>query len=138
MKCTFVVFADLAACAVLVVLTGFLAPRRRKSLPIVYFSSTLVFLAWISFKLIFLNWFSSHKNLRTHCLLLKMGLSGASNKLSLVSKLKLLESLDKMVKSLKFMLQSQVRNLSEKADGLTFLRCLFVKCEFPICSAALT
>ena len=38
-----------------------------------------------------------------------MGLSQAIiNKLSLVSKLKLLESLDKMVKSLKFMLQSQV------------------------------
>ena len=37
-----------------------------------------------------------------------MGLSQAINKLSLISKLKSLESLDKMVKSLKFMLQSKV------------------------------
>ena len=40
--------------------------------------------------------------------LFKMGLSRAINKLSLISKLMLLESLDKIVKSLKFMLQSQV------------------------------
>ena len=37
-----------------------------------------------------------------------MGLSQAVNELSLISKLILLESVDKMVKSLKFMLQSQV------------------------------
>ena len=37
-----------------------------------------------------------------------MGLSRDINKLSLISRLLLLESLDKMVKSLKFMLQSQV------------------------------
>ena len=37
-----------------------------------------------------------------------MGLSQAINELSLISKLILLESVDKMVKSLKFMLQSQV------------------------------
>ena len=36
-----------------------------------------------------------------------MGLLRAINKLSLISKLILLESLDKMVISLKFMLQSQ-------------------------------
>ena len=41
--------------------------------------------------------------------LFKMGLSRAINKLSLLSKLKSLESLDKIVISLKFMLQSQVR-----------------------------
>ena len=40
--------------------------------------------------------------------LLKMGLSRDINKLSLIRKLILLESLDKMVKSLKFILQSQV------------------------------
>ena len=38
----------------------------------------------------------------------KMDLSRDVNKLSLISKLILLESLEKMVKSLKFMLQSQV------------------------------
>ena len=38
--------------------------------------------------------------------------------------LKLLESLDKLVKSLKFMLHSQVSNRSEITDGLTFLRSL--------------
>ena len=40
--------------------------------------------------------------------LFKMGLSQAANKLSLISKLKLLGSLYKMKKSLNFMLQSQV------------------------------
>ena len=44
------------------------------------------------------------------------------NKLYLISKLKLLESLEKMMKSLEFMLQSQVSKLSELlADCLTFL-----------------
>ena len=57
-----------------------------------------------------------------------MSLSGAINKLSLINELKLLESLDKKVISLKFFLQSQVSKLSEIADGLTFLRPLFVKC----------
>ena len=51
-----------------------------------------------------------------------MGLSQALNKLSLISKLKLLESLDKIMKSLKFILQSQLNKLSEIADCLTFLR----------------
>ena len=51
--------------------------------------------------------------------------------------LKLLESLDKMVKSLKFMLQSQVSNRSEITDSLTFLRRLFVKCEISTYSTAL-
>ena len=65
-----------------------------------------------------------------------MGLLQAINKLSLISKLiLLLESLDKMMK---FMLQSQVRTSSEITDCLTFLRRLFVKCEIPVCSAALT
>ena len=60
------------------------------------------------------------------------------NKLYLISKLKLLESLEKMMKSLEFMLQSQVSKLSELlADCLTFLRCLFDKSEIPICSVAL-
>ena len=49
-----------------------------------------------------------------------MGLSRDINKLSLISRLILLESLDKMVKSLKFMLQSQVNKWSEIADCLTF------------------
>ena len=40
--------------------------------------------------------------------LFKMGLSRDISKLSLISKLILLESLDKMVKPSKFMLQSQV------------------------------
>ena len=44
-----------------------------------------------------------------------MGLSWAIKKLSLISKLKLLESLDKMVKSLKFTLQSEVIKWSEIA-----------------------
>ena len=48
-----------------------------------------------------------------------MGLSRAINKLSLISKLKLLESLDKMVKSLKFMLKSQVNKRPEISDCLT-------------------
>ena len=70
--------------------------------------------------------------------LFKMGLSRDISKLSLISKLILLESLDKMVKSSKFMLQSQVSKWSEIADCLIFLIRLFVKCEIPICSAALT
>ena len=37
-----------------------------------------------------------------------MGLSQDNNKLSWINKLILLDSLDKMVKSLKFMLQSEV------------------------------
>ena len=43
-----------------------------------------------------------------------------------------------MGKSSKFMLQSQVSKTSEIVDDLTFLRRLFVRCEIPICSAALT
>ena len=66
-----------------------------------------------------------------------MGLSGDISNLSLICKLILLESLDKMVKSSKFMLQSQVSKWSEIAHWLTFLRRLFVKWEIPICSAAL-
>ena len=66
-----------------------------------------------------------------------MGLSRDFSKLSLTSKLILLESLYKMVKSSKFMLQSQVSKWSEITDCLTFLRRLFVKCEIPRCSAAL-
>ena len=65
-----------------------------------------------------------------------MGLSRAINKLSLISKLILLESLDKMVKSWKFVLQPQISKWSEIADSLTFLRRLFVKCEISIYSAA--
>ena len=70
--------------------------------------------------------------------LFKMGLSRDISKLSLISKLILLESLDKMVKSSKFMLQSQVSKWSEIADCLTFLRRLFVRWEIPIYSASLT
>ena len=51
-----------------------------------------------------------------------MNLSRAINKLSLIDKLKFLESSDKMAKSLKFMLKSQVSKLSEIADCLTFSR----------------
>ena len=68
-----------------------------------------------------------------------MGLSRAINKLSLINKLiLLLESLDKMMKSLKFMLQSQVSKWSKRADCLTFLRRLFAKCEIPVGLVALT
>ena len=66
-----------------------------------------------------------------------MSLSRAINKLSLKSKLKLLESLDKMVKPLPFTLQLQVNMWSEIGDCLTFLRCFFVKYEISICPAAL-
>ena len=55
-------------------------------------------------------------------ILSKMNLSQAINKLSLIGKLEFLESSDKMAKSLKFMLQSQVSKLSEIADCLTFSR----------------
>ena len=65
-----------------------------------------------------------------------MSLSRIINKLSFLSKLILLESFDKMAKSLSFMLQPQVSMSSEIADCLAFLRRLFVKCEIPICSAA--
>ena len=64
-----------------------------------------------------------------------MGSSHAINKLTSISKS--LESLHKMVETLKFMLQSQVSKCSAVADSLTFLRRLFVKCEIPICSTAL-
>ena len=40
--------------------------------------------------------------------LFKIGLSGTASELSLIKKLNLMESLDEMVKSLKFLLQSQV------------------------------
>ena len=56
----------------------------------------------------------------------------------MISKLKLLESLDQMVESLKFMFQPQGSKWSKIADFLTFLRCFFVKWEISICSAALT
>ena len=52
--------------------------------------------------------------------LFKMGLSRDISKLSLISKLILLESLDKTVKLSKFMLQSQVSKWCEIADHLTF------------------
>ena len=48
--------------------------------------------------------------------LFKMGVSWAIDQLSLISKLILLESLDKIVESLKFMLQSQFIKWSEIAD----------------------
>ena len=53
--------------------------------------------------------------------------SRSINKLSLISKLKLFPSSDKMVKWLKLMLQSQIRKWSEIADCLTFLWRLFAK-----------
>ena len=81
---------------------------------------------------------SNNSNGKDLTVLFKMGLSRDISKLSLISKLILLESFDKMVKSSKFMLQSQVSKWSEIADCLTFLRRLFVKCKIPICSAALT
>ena len=65
-----------------------------------------------------------------------MGLAGAARKLSLISELKLLASLDKMMISLRFILQSKVNKWSEIADGLRFLRCLFLGCKI-LCSAAL-
>ena len=40
-----------------------------------------------------------------------------------------MQSLDKVMKSLKVMLQSQVSKLSEISDCLKFLRHLFIKCE---------
>ena len=49
-----------------------------------------------------------------------MSLSGAINKLSLTSKLELLESSDKKVISLKFFLQSQVSKLSEIAETFVY------------------
>ena len=52
--------------------------------------------------------YSSKSNEKDLNVSFKMGLSEAIYKRSLIRKLKLLESLDKMVKSLKFMLQSQV------------------------------
>ena len=81
---------------------------------------------------------SNNSNGKDLTVLLKMGLSRDTSKLCLTSKLILLESLDQMVKSSKFMLQSQVSKWSEIADCLIFLIRLFVKCEIPICSAALT
>ena len=62
--------------------------------------------------------------------LFKMGLSRDSSKLSLISKLILFESLHKMVRLSKFMLQSQASNWSEIADRLTFLRRLFNGWQF--------
>ena len=74
---------------------------------------------------------SSNSNGKDLTVLFKVGLSQDISKFSLISKLILLESLDKMVKSSKFMLQFQVSKWSE-------IRHLFVKCEIPICSTALT
>ena len=81
---------------------------------------------------------SNNSNEKDFTVLFKMGLSQDITNLSLISKLILLESLDKMVESLKFMLQSQISMRSEMADCLIFSRCFFVKCEIPICSAAMT
>ena len=67
-----------------------------------------------------------------------MGLLRAINKLSLIGKLKLRESLDKMMKSIKFMLQSQLSKLSEIADCIKVSRHLFVKCDILVCPVALT
>ena len=53
------------------------------------------------------------------------------NKLSSISQLKFLESLDKILKSLKFTLQFQVSKWSEIADCLTFD--LFNKCKMEVC-----
>ena len=54
---------------------------------------------------------SNNSNAKNLTVLFKMGLSRDISKLSLVSKLILLVSLERMVKSSKFMLQSQVYNL---------------------------
>ena len=51
---------------------------------------------------------SNNSNGKDVTVLFKMGLSRDISKLSLISKLILLESLDKILKSSKFMLQSQV------------------------------
>ena len=53
-------------------------------------------------------------------------MSQTINKLFLINKLKLPESLDKTVKSSKYMLQSQVRKLFETACRLTFMCCFTV------------
>ena len=53
---------------------------------------------------------SNNSNGKDLTVLFKIGLSQDISKFSLISKLILLESLDKMVKSSKFMLQSQVSN----------------------------
>lgn len=68
-------------------------------------------------------------------ILFQMGLSRTINNFSLIDKLKLLESLDKMMKAQQFLLQSQVSKGSEIADWFTLLKHLFTKCEIPICSA---
>ena len=102
------------------ILNTFLLKRQSKRYTIIKFSH------------------SNNSNGKDLTVLFKMGLSPDISKLSLISKFILLESLDKMVKSSKFMLQSQVSKWSETADCLTFFRRFFVKCEIPICSAALT
>ena len=51
---------------------------------------------------------SNNSNPKYFTVLFKMGLSQAINKPSLINKLKSLESLDNVVKSLKFILQAQV------------------------------
>ena len=53
---------------------------------------------------------SNNSNGKDLTVLFKMGLSRDISKLSLIRKLMLLESLDKMVKSLKITLRSQVSN----------------------------
>ena len=69
----------------------------------------------------------------------KMGLSWTINNFSLSSKLKLLESLDKMVKSLKvYVAVTSQQIIWNNWDCLTFLIRLFVKCKIPKCSVALT
>ena len=59
---------------------------------------------------------SNNSNGKDLTVLFKMNLSRAINKLSLISKLILTESFDKMIELLKFMLQSQVSKSSELAD----------------------
>ena len=78
---------------------------------IVTYKMSQTFLLKRKIKALYKNQILSFKRLyngKDLTVLLKMGLSRDINKLSLIRKLVLLESLDKMVKSLKFILQSQV------------------------------
>lgn len=72
-----------------------------------------------------------------------MGSSWAISKLSLINKLKLIESLDEMViwnGYYIYWINPNGRNLTFSFEGvydmlLTFLRYFFVKCKISICSA---
>ena len=64
-------------------------------------------------------------------------LSRFINKLSLRSKLNLLQSVAKMLKSSKFMAQLHCNRWSDIADCLTILRRFPVRSEIPMYSAAL-